>query len=415
MTRIVARRCTALSAFVLALGSCSTDGDLDGGGDGGNRPLSSSSNDGSMSLFDEPTRGAAGRGCAETRDCPGGQTCVNAQCVIGGECGGAAYDSERLTSNLMLVLDRSGSMDNETTSGGVRRWDALKTAVRSVLDRYEGQLQFGLMVYSSCVAGTPNSPGTVVFPVGLGNEPLIRDWLDRALSCRSDDTGGCLDEHSEAECIQDYFAVPGKVQDSLCVMCTANDGETSTGPTLMALVGQPSLQDAARTSAVLLLTDGAETTEEDDGPLAPEAAAALYNQVYPVRTHVVGLSDDVSPESLNATAEAGQTASNDGDIKYYQVNDEIELSDAFNSIANSLVSCSYRLTSPPSEADGGRVYVFFNRSAPPLNPDPVNGYSYEPAEGRLTFHGAACRMLEAREVSQLDVIYGCAEVVPTIY
>ena len=283
--------------------------------------------------------------CSSTDECPGGEICEGGTCVIGGECGGTAYELELVAPNLMFVLDRSGTMDRATTSGGPKRWDALKTAVRSVLERYTGRINFGLTIYSSCIVGEPNSPGQILFPVGPGNEPRIHDWLDRALSCRSEETSLCVNLYSEAQCVDTHFAPADAVGEAFCVECTANPAETSTGPTLMTLVGLPALRESVSNQRGAV-ADGRKG-DNDRRPLGARGGGDPVAQEPPVRTYVVGLADDIAPEALNATAEAGHTAGEASQTKYFQANDEVELEEAFDTIASRVSSCSYRVNAPP--------------------------------------------------------------------
>ena len=54
-----------------------------------------------------------------------------------------AYAQECDKPNMLIVLDRSGSMDD-----GVK-WPAAVAAVQSILTQYGGQLRWGLMLFAS--------------------------------------------------------------------------------------------------------------------------------------------------------------------------------------------------------------------------------------------------------------------------
>ena len=300
--------------------------------------------------------------CAANEDCAvPGTVCdpQTSQCVPGGDCGAEDFPISPLPPNLMLVMDRSGSMgDVVPNSGGQSRWQVAQAAVDSVLTAYDGKINFGLVLFSACTAGGC-APGTTIEPIGSATATISQDIANTQL-------------------------------------CDSGDSETVIGGTLAALVGDASLQAPGRDNAVMLLTDG----QDNCGGGGAEAAAALLAQAVPVKTYVVGFSGDVNVAELDAIAQAAGTA------PYYQADDAAQLDAALQAIAGSVATCTYTLANPPDS----QIYVFFNRDPAGLANDPNNGWTYDPATGTLTFHGAACDSLKAGTVTAIDVVFGCNQL-----
>jgi hypothetical protein len=323
--------------------------------------------------------GASGSaGCGGDGECPQGQICNpdSGQCEIGGDCGQTQFELTELPPNMMILLDRSASMDGDAEDD--TRWNVAKSAIEAVTVAFDDAIRFGLATYSACVSGGCTA-GTIVIPIAANNATAINGFLATTLDERSSDGQETSDD--------------GKVR----YLCDTGDPETTTGMSLAALVGEPSLLDTTRTNAVVLLTDGEESEEcaEDcDGPCGAER---LLSQSPAVKTYAIGLG--VNPEAIDAIAAAGETGQAIG------ASNLAELSSAFDRIAAAVASCDYTLDdAPPNTAE---LYVFFNDDPAAVASDAGDGWSYEPTTRRLRFHGSACEQVKAGAVSDIDVVYGC--------
>lgn len=326
--------------------------------------------------------GAATSGCAGDADCPEGQACnrTTRECEIGGGCGQSQFVLSELPPNMMILLDRSGSMDGD--ADGDTRWNAAKNAIETLTAAFDARVRFGLATYSACLAGGC-SAGTIVVPIAENNAAGINAFLATTVDERSDDGSQQNDD--------------GKLQ----YLCDSGDPETTTGKSLSALVGEATLLDTTRTNAVVLLTDGEESEECADDCDGPCGARALLEQSPAVKTYVIGLG--VNPDAIDAIAAAGDTGQAIG------ANSQAELSSAFEQVASAVASCDYTLDSAPPDPD--ELYVFFNDEPTAIAAGAAEGFSYEPATRRLQLNGAACERVTSGEVSDIDVVYGCPQPV----
>lgn len=308
--------------------------------------------------------------CVYSEDCEGGQECMDGACVIGGDCGAVSFELTALPPNVMIVLDRSGSMDGDVQDSNKTRWEVAKDAIQQLVETFNADVRFGLVTYSACTPGQECSAGKIVVPLGNLNAGPISGFLG------------------------------GK---GLEYLCNSGDPETSTGNTLYALIGEPSIQDPERGNAVLLITDGNENDECKTVTDAADAAGKLFAQATSVKTFAVGFSDGVI-ESLVAVATAGGTG------MPYNANNPATLEAALNAIAGAVASCDFQLGAVPE--DPSEIYVFFDDDPAGVPLSELDGWTYDPVTNTIHFHGAACDAIVGGAVEDIDVVFGCNIPVP---
>lgn len=351
--------------------------------DGAGQPCTSDSDcPGQICL---PASGACGEpgSCFLDEDCPEeGQVCTDNVCMIGGECGGFQFEIEAVPPNLLILLDRSGSMDASVPNTNLNRWEVAKLAIAQLTNGFDATIRFGLATYSACV-GNGCSAGTVVVPIADMNAAAINGFLDMTVGVGSG-SGNAINGE-------------GKIE----YLCDSGDPETSTGKSLQAQVGAPALQDAARDNAVLLITDGAESGDcIDNGVNGPVAAANLFAQAISVKTFAVGFGG-ANLDEINMIALAG------GTTQGYLAEDPAQLEAALDQIANAVATCTFELDQVPP--DPSEIYVFFDKMLPGVPYDPTNGWTYDPLTNTITFHGTACASIKAGSIVDIDIVYGCNE------
>lgn len=303
--------------------------------------------------------------CDTSERCVGGEICAGDHCVPAG-CGSDFYTAERVPPNLLLVVDRSGSMNDEVGSGPSRdtKWNIARAAIDNLLTSYQNQILFGLSLFpgtdQDCNQGARCGAGVVNVGIGPMTESNISMFVGGAGTCS--------------------FGTP-------------------IAEELAGLVSYAGLGDTTRANYVLLLTDGMATCDDP----VPQVTA-LRQRTPEVKTFVVGFGSGVDATQLRDMARAGGTART-GTPEYYQADDAASLRSAFAAIAGSVLSCSYALgTRPP---DPNLLYVYFDGVAVPRDGSHANGWDYNGAQNQINFYGAACQQLQSGQVGQLTVVYGC--------
>ena len=345
----------------------------------------------------EGSTGSATSECTSEDDCPDGQVCtpysnvcvppggcgIDADCELEGlscqawvcnsgeDCGDATFSLTQLEPNVMILLDRSGSMDSDVPGSGDSRWNVAKQVVNATAAQFDDSVRFGLATFSACIPSQACSPGQIEIAVAPNSAGAIAAFLATA-------------------------------QDGLFgYLCNSGLPETSTGRSLDALVGNPLLQDPARDNAVLLVTDGGESQEctPVDGPTA---AGNLFGQDIPVKVFAVGFG--FSGASLDQIAAAGGTGQG------YTAENQAELNAALSSILGGIATCTFHLDEVPPDPD--ELYVFLNSDPAGIPLDPLNGYTYDPVTNSITLHGTTCEALQNGDTAQVDVVYGCPHPPP---
>jgi hypothetical protein len=274
-------------------------------------------------------------------------------------CGGMAFALTRVPPNVMLVLDRSGSMGQSIGGGSATtKWTDLKNAVQSLVTNYDAQVRLGDSIFSS--------DGNC----GAGNIRLTAPANGSAVMTELNSAGP--------------------------------NGNTPTAATLAKVQQSGMLNDATRDNVVVLATDGLPNCGDTD---VVGKITALYNATPSVKTYVIGVGDGTAsdPTALDSWADAGHTAQTGAATKYYQANSPNDLKTAFDTIVGSVVSCKFSLSSAPPDAQ--QLYVWLNGVQVPV--DAANGYTYDPAGPSVTLNGTTCAQLKANPNDKVQVIYGC--------
>jgi hypothetical protein len=282
-------------------------------------------------------------------------------------CGSELFGSEAVPPNVLIVLDRSNSM--QTDIGGGTKWDIARDAIAEVTGDYGDQVRFGLMLFPGtdqpCNNGAECTAGTVFVDPGPNTTNQINMFLGGADTCS--------------------FGTP-------------------IAENLDSLVDYPGLEDPERPNYILVVTDGMATCED---PVP--SVTALRDETPEIRTFVVGFGDEVDPAQLTQMAMEGGTAL-PGDPAYYQADDAAGLGAAFNNIAGSVLSCEFVLDEVPQDIDD--LYAFLDMLLVDRDPTHMDGWDYDPATNRITFYGPACDAIQSGDVETVSIVFGCPELPP---
>ncbi|MFT3712459.1 MAG: VWA domain-containing protein [Archangium sp.] len=302
-------------------------------------------------------------GCNPGATCSSDGTCVPAA-PDGGQmtCGGELFQAAKVNSNMLIAFDKSGSMNDPISTGGMSKWVIATTAIKQVTMQYDSQIQFGMMMFP---AGSANNQQCVPGPVSVS----VGDMRGAQIATALDMNG------------------PG--------------GRTPIGGVLTAAGAVPELADLTRANYVMLVTDGTETCN-GDGVMAATQNLAQKG----IKTFVIGFGGEVDATNLSDIATAGGTP-RPGMTKYYQADDAPSLLAAFNTIAQGALGCEYRLATPPP--DPSKVFVYVNGVLQNRDMTHANGWDYSPATVRITFYGGLCNLVANDASARVSIVYGCRD------
>jgi MYXO-CTERM domain-containing protein len=224
--------------------------------------------------------------------------------VAGVAAGARSARAFECDSNLMIVLDRSCSMDNVPAGETRTKWEIAVDALATLTTDYQGELRFGLIMFPDQTGESCAQDGEIYVPVGPDQEAAVM-----AAVGGTQPTGPCVTniDTAMAQVFDDPVYDPAPVDPPV------------------------------RRSFVLLLTDGKQSSAcggEDRDPVTEQTIADLYAAGYP--TYVVGFGDGVRPASLATFATAGGVP-RVGDPVYFQADTAADLDQALAVIAGSVV------------------------------------------------------------------------------
>jgi hypothetical protein len=304
-----------------------------------------------------------------------------------GLCERRTVQSQRITPEMLIVLDRSLSMAPDANDTSTDRWDGSVTAINQTAAAFDGKINFGLLTFPAFDSRQQLRTGssatfeiqcpTGTLDVGLG--------ASRALQ---------IAEALEA-------LEPG--------------GSTPTGPTLMAaldvLRGAAKVYDGMLVPRyVLLVTDGDPNCAgppifDGSDPLARrqalDAVAALT--AAQIKTYVVGFqtAGTTFVDQLDEMAALGGT----GEITHRSVESGADLANTFQEIVNRAVSCSFKLAASVVDP----AYVLIKTADQPRGFQNQNGWTLDGDMKTVTLGGAACESVRSGASITVEVL--CTPVV----
>src|SRR5439155_901936 len=93
----------------------------------------------------------------------------------GGMCQSQEFSPMRQPSpNMLMVVDKSGSM-RQNTASGIAKWTAMRMALGQLVSMFQ-QIRFGLMMFPT---GNDCGPGQINVEVGAGTGTMITNLINR--------------------------------------------------------------------------------------------------------------------------------------------------------------------------------------------------------------------------------------------
>ena len=290
-------------------------------------------------------------------------------------CGNSASSMTQLPADLLLVLDRSGSMTNsisddvpcDPASGTcAQRWTTMMSAMRTVLATSPTSIHWGLKFFSTpgLSSGSGSTPvGCVVtsdveVPVGTDNAAAITANIATTSPNYNTPTRAAIEV-------------------AVAYLSTVQDGRSKY--ILLATDGQP---NCPATGDVATATD-----------LDPAIAAARSAGI---AVYVIG----VGPSAGNLD----QMASSGGTNKFYPALSPQALTAALNAIVGTVASCVYTMSSTPPDPNNLGVYL----DKQLVLESATDGWTPS-SPNAVTFNGPTCERIKAGAYKSVQVLFGCPD------
>lgn len=333
------------------------------------------------------------------------------------------YEAKRQTGNVLLLVDRSGSMQIKLSNNTDTRWTATKKGLGDLLASLP----------------TTTRAGAMMFP--QGDSPITcchisTTYNDVRCSCANGELPGEM-----PRCDALTYKAPISVGDltaqqsaDIMAYVATSDKEfywgTPLAPALSAAIGLQKTSPLAGTKSVILLTDGYPTscntaqdpTANDIARVVAAATGGTTGQNL-VRTFVMGVIDGTKgakPLHLSAIAKAGGTGRYAGCETnadcFYALNAQTfaqDINKAFREIAAQAFDCTFDLPAPEqgstSDLSKVNVQLVTKNAQAQLSRDSnhQNGWDYLPNNKQIQLYGQACTDLKADELGHVQIVVGC--------
>jgi hypothetical protein len=403
---------------VVALGAwgCSTRSIVTDVVDGGGSAADGSAGAGgfgSGGSLGHPDDGAAGTGGSAAAD----------GSVADKSCGLSQVSATSVPVNILLVIDKSGSMKDPL--GGTSRWNAMKMALAAALDKVKGTIGFGLEFFPNSADATqacelPAGDGAIVLPIGPGTTtvPAIVGAFDTNQPAGGTPTAAALAR------AYDYFTTgAGKSLTGDRFVLLATDGGPNCNPSLTCATATCTLNldDPQRTCGPRLPDGTAANCCDAKIPNGPSNClddATTVAQIgrlaaAKVKTFVVGIAGtEAYAKSLDQFAVAGAVTNPNAPPSYFAVTEAggvAGLTAVFSAITTRLITtCRLQLQSVPPDNDQLNVSVDGT-----LVPAGADGWRLDTSTmpPTVVLEGATCAKVQMNGASSVQIVYGCPTII----
>lgn len=302
-------------------------------------------------------------------------------------CGTITSNTTRKPADVMLLLDRSASMDYsieqdcycaasttyrgnlcDDTTNCKTRWESIKPAVTTTLANSK-YVNWGLKFFPTGTSGNCNvSKPSVEVKITENSAGDIQGQIETATLSLSTPTAAAITAAKE------YLQSLDNTNDKFILLATDGEPNCGTGDG-----GPPSINI-------------------DDVEGASAAAAAAKDAGFPV--YVVGIGPNLG--NLTRIAESG------GTTNYYQVTSPEQLVDALSKISKSIGSCEFKSDEEPPDPENVAVYV--NKELIEKNAD--QGWKYGDTWRDIKLTGSYCEAINAGEDTNVQILFGCPGGLP---
>jgi hypothetical protein len=290
---------------------------------------------------------------------------------------------------VLLVVDRSSSMNQAFPGTGGSKWNALRGALRQQLPSWNDALALGLMFYPSGGGSSCSVSASADVAPTLGAVPQILSLLDARTPGGATPTAPALDQAAA----------------TLTGLRTASSAKA----VILATDGAPVCNAALDANTCTCVNGGGRcsATRCLDDVRAVDRVTQLFAAGIP--TWVVGLrgaNDAAFVAVLNRMADAGGRPMSGSD-RFFSASSQRELETAFSAIRAQVGACHYLTSSVPDL--GGSIELWVDGQFTPYDPRGVEGWQWvDPGNGELKLVGAACTRAQATTPDQLSVVVRCA-------
>ncbi|MEA2700702.1 MAG: hypothetical protein QOI66_4973 [Myxococcales bacterium] len=302
--------------------------------------------------------------------------------TIAATCGVKTFGLDKVTPDLLVVLDKSGSM-GETPDGqlcltltGINcgptsKWPQMTAAINQVVGQTDGSIRWGLKLFpEDFICGISTN---IAVPVADQTSGAIRNVIAAVLPNGGTPTRGALAGAS-------------------LYLSSLNDGHPKY---------------------ILLATDGEPNCGVSGDQNASDAAAAVSavrdSVALGIPVFVVGIGNVVDAQATLAAMAVAGGRPQAKTPSYYPVSNTADLVSVLGTIGGLIDSCSFNLGSVPP--DPSNVAVTADGTKVPADPTHRNGWDYAAGQTAVQLYGSWCDASRAGQVKDIKATYGCPGII----
>jgi hypothetical protein len=317
-------------------------------------------------------------------------------------CGARSKTAMKVAPDILILLDRSGSMNDDvnnqmcrpdgggagaaTGCGASSKWAQVAPAIMQVVSDTEADVNWGLKFFPDNSGNTCSVSTTAAVDVAPRNAASIATAIMGATSTN----GGVVG----------YNGTPTRSAETGAV--TYLQTLTDTGPKI-----------------ILLATDGLPTcpasgmgASGDDSAAAPPAVAAALTAGF--KPFVVGISTTgggAADVTLSKMADAGGLPRAGMTPSYYPVSNTGDLAAAIRTLIGVAATCTFQIgPNPSTDGTTGLDHIDVLGDGNPISRDPshANGYDYTDSTMQsIQVYGPLCDQIMSGAIKDVTVAFRC--------
>jgi hypothetical protein len=338
--------------------------------------------------------GVSGTGTGLTGS--GGDIMVTGTAGTGTSCGQGNVPIMPLPPDILLVEDRSGSMDDDQNDaacnnggcGATSKWALITAAINQVVSTTDTTVNWGLKFFADADAQCGVSANVAV-GVASGTGPAVATAITGSTKANGGVNNGS------------YTPTRAAVTAASAYLGTLTD--TNPKYILLATDGLPNCPMGCNGNNCTTTPNAAETTQVENAITAANTAG------FP--TFVVGIataSDAAANTALNGFATAGGEPQTGAATSYYSVDDTASLVTALNKIVGIIASCTISLAGAPAGLTNIAISATdANGNAVVIPKDATNGWSFDTNMTNVILNGTSCSSLQGGAYSNFVFNYAC--------
>ncbi len=378
-----------------------------GGGCAGTKPVQSVAGEGGSGATGATTGMGGATGSGGSRATGSGGVTTTGSGGGGGDvgpttdagdlnCGLFQFQPTPKAADIMMVLDRSGSMTDvpEGSTGTLTKWQIVQPALEQLVTATADSISWGLKTFpEASTDGASDCSVAVTSVIDVHVAAMDGTTMNNAIMSTTPNGNGT--------------PTPDAVTAAANYLATLTD--TNPKYLLLATDGEPDCVGTTKTSG--------SNNAADTG--AVNAINTALKAGFP--TFVVGIATDKgsADTELELMAQAGgEGVANANPLAhhYYVADDSASLVTALQAITGSISTCLFPLSSPPPVRNDGTkvgVYVGANMTRIKYDATMTDGWAYTDAnDTAIEVFGNSCAMIQAAGAGAVQIIFGCANISP---